>query len=135
MNNIKIRNEIRKRVIDACSIDPISDLKLPGEKFDTSGKTLWVEEFLIGGERRLMTGRRTRISAFLMQYDFCTPVGTGMSSAEEKAALISEYFSGLSFVADRADCTCTSVGITRTEGKDKNSVKVLLTFDINQADG
>lgn len=135
MNSSKIRNEVRKRVIEVCSIDPTKDLKLPGETFDNSGKTLWVEEFLIGGERRLMTNCRTRVSAFMVQYDFCTPVGSGMNVSEEKAMLVSDAFTGLSFSADGADCLCKSVGITRTEGKEKNSIKVLLTFDVNKPNG
>ena len=127
MNHTAIRDEIRKRVVTAASITAVSELKLQGQDFDSSGKSFWVEEHLIGGSERAMTNLRNKVSSYLVQYDLCCPVGTSMDTLETKGALIETALMGASFTVGGTDCTVTQVKLTRTEGKLRNVLSVLLT--------
>ena len=132
MNHSEITNEIRKRVVSAAKFDPVKDLKLEGYTFDNSGKSLWVEEFFIGGDNRQMTNARENIAGYLVQYDFCTPEGRGMEQSKAMAETLETAFTGMIFEVNGTDCTCTSVSISKNEGKTANRVKVLLTFNVSR---
>ena len=134
MNHIAIRNEVRRRVVAASGINPVKDLKLAGKDFDSSGKKLWVEEHLIGGAQRAMTNLRSKISSYLVQYDLCCPVGTAMDALETKAAAIEGALFQATFAVGGTDCTIKRIKTSRTEGKLRNSVSVLLTIDLNAAE-
>jgi hypothetical protein len=135
MNYKEIENEVRRRVVSAAKFDPVKDLKLEGYTFDNSGKSLWVEEFIIGGDNRQMTNARMSIAGYLIQYNFCTPCGSGMEKAKAMAETLETSFAGVIFDVNGTDCTCTSVSISKEEGKVANRVKVLLTFNINRPVG
>ena len=131
MNHIAIRNEVRRRVIAAAGINPLTELKLEGQDFDNSGKAFWAEEYLIGGAQRAMTNQRSRVSSYLVQYDLCCPVGTALDTLETKAAAIESALYDATFVVGGADCHVRQIKTSRTEGKLGNAIKVLLTIQLN----
>ena len=133
MNHLAIRNEVRRRVVSAASIAAATDLKIAGQDFDTSGKSFWAEEHLIGGAELPMTNQRNRIGGYLIQYDLCCPIGTSLDAVEQKAAVIETSLLGASFVIDGTDCIIRTIKTTRSEGKRYNAALVLLTLELNKA--
>ena len=135
MNNIAIRNEVRRRVVAAATISAASELKVAGRDFNSSGKNFWAEEHLIGGAERAMTNLRSKISSYLIQYDLCCPIGRSMDALEQKAAAIESALLGAIFNAGGADCTVKRIKTSRKEEKLRNTVSVLLTIELNAATG
>lgn len=131
MNHTAIQNEVRRRVVAAASITAANELKLPGELFDTSQKTFWVEEHLIGGEMRNITNQRNRVSSYLVQYDLCCPAGKAMGTLETKAAMIESSLIDNSFSLSGMNCIVKKIKVSRNESKLRNTVSVLLTLEVH----
>ena len=133
MNYTAVQNEIRKRIVSATSINPVNDLKIPGEVFDTYQKPFWVEEYIIGGEMRTMTNHRNSFSSYLIQYNFCCQSGTQMKVPEEKASLVDEVLLDADFMVDGIHCVVNAIKVSRSETATKNMVSVLLTVEVHFA--
>lgn len=133
MNHTAIRNEVRRRVVAATGINPVTDLKLEGQDYDNGGKAFWVEEYLIGGAQRAMTNQRSRVSSYLVQYDICCPIGTALDVLESKAAAIENSLYDATFVVGGTDCHVRQIKTSRSEEKLRNAIKVLLTIQLNAA--
>ena len=69
INKQLIREAVRKRVITASGIDPLTQFQEENKDFNPAGLNLWIAEYCIGGEEKSITPRRSRISSFIMQYD------------------------------------------------------------------
>ena len=135
MNHAAIRNEIRRRVVAATAINPVTDLKLEGQNYENGGKAFWVEEYLIGGALRAMTNCRSKVSSYLVQYDICCPVGTALDALEDKAAAVESALYDAAFVVGGIDCHVRQIKTSRAEGKLCNAIKVLLTVELNSSGG
>jgi hypothetical protein len=87
-----IRRAMRKRMVQATGINPVAQLKTENKNFDQAGKSLWIDEHIIGGKEQQLSIKRSRIPAFLIQYDVCAPKNSGSSAAESAATAIASEF-------------------------------------------
>lgn len=134
---IAVRNECRRRMIEASGINPENDLQVENYVFDPKRKKAWVSEFCIGGEEVQLSSSRSRISSFLVQYDICVQETSGT----EKIEIISESIARAFDVSDpkksilqtaEAEMIVKSV---KRESKKMTGVfvkSILLTLDVVQ---
>lgn len=130
----KIRLEVRKKILN-CLNAGIDQLQVEWESFDPSGLPFYIQESVIAGKENAVTARRSRIRAFLVQYDLRTPAGSSadiLIDAEEK---ISREFD----FSDREKSNITVPGhtinfielkIEPKKEKDWHRKMFLFTFDV-----
>ncbi len=112
-------------------IDPATQLKLPGEMFDTRNLNCWIEEFLIGGEFGVMTTSRSVSKAWLIQYDLMTPAGSPIEHLEEIAEkIISAITPGDEFRSEDATAVVSSVKTSRSFGSEFSMIAVVFSLNI-----
>lgn len=129
---------VRKRIISATAIDPITQFAGSNMDFDPQGVGLWVREFSVGGIERMLSAKRSRISSFLIQYDFMVPLNSGNDALETAVnAVMSEF--------DLADPTKSDVSATGLDIivksisrdseklKDYHREKLLFTLDVTSS--
>ena len=129
---------MRKRIISATEIDPVTQFAEANYDFNPSGKGLWINEFSIGGAERMFTAKRSRISSFLIQYDFMVPLNSGMSSLETAINAVMAEFD----LADPAksnvsvsglDIIVKSISRDSDNLKDYRREKLLFTLDVTSS--
>ena len=137
MNETLIRNEVRKRVIEATKIDPLTQLKLEGKRLNTEGLSLFISEYTITGEIRNLSNRRSKIDTFMIQYDICVPSGAGFDAAETVCQSILQEFdldnlekSAVS--VSGMDVMIRQVKEERAESSPFNIIHVLLTMRVSE---
>ena len=89
---IAIRNECRRRMVEATGINPIKDLQIENYVFDGKRKKVWVSEYCIGGEEFQLSSARSRIPSFLIQYDLHVPETAGTEQIEIMTDAIAQAF-------------------------------------------
>lgn len=135
INKQIIRDAVRKRVIAASKIDPITQFQEENKDFDPDGLDLWIAEYCIGGEEIAITSRRSRISSFIIQYDLYAPLNSGTEHIDSVMSAICEEFdmadpakSGLDIPGYSANLN--SIKPEVDAGKNKQRQMLVLTFDI-----
>ncbi len=132
MDFVGLKNILRKNVVSASGIDPEKDLQIAGMVFDSTNKEFWVEEFVIGGEYRVLSNKRIQSNAYLVQYDFNTHSGSSTDTIEQMAsAVIEKIPPGAALHIFDADCIIKETKINRVYGKNINTVSVLFTISFN----
>lgn len=132
---IAIRNECRKRMIQATGINPVEDLQVENYVFDGKRKKVWVSEYCIGGEEFQLSSARSRIPSFLIQYDLHVPETVGTEQIEILTDAIAQAFDvkdpAKSIIQlDGAELLIKSV---KRENKKMNgtfSKSIILTLDV-----
>lgn len=92
IDKLKIRENVRKRVIVAAAIDPLTQFQEENKDFNPQGLDFWIAEYCIGGEEIMITSRRSRISSFIIQYDLYAPLNSGTEKLDRAVADISTAF-------------------------------------------
>jgi hypothetical protein len=129
MDYLALRNQLRKIIVEASGINPETDLKTSGMVFDNTGKSIWVEEYIVGGENIAMSNRRSQTPAFLVQYDFNIPAGANTDELERIVANVEASAApGRTLQVDNADCHIRKSKTTRDYGKNLNTVSMLFTI-------
>lgn len=127
-----MRNALRRIVVSASGINAVTQLKTSGRTFDTRNKNLWIEEIMVGGEQIRMTNKREKSNAYLIQYNFCVPSGSGMDEIEAMASTVEENLPpGLSLEVAGSDCFVRKTKTSRSEGKQFSAVSLLVTLEFN----
>lgn len=135
INKQLIREAVRKRVITASGIDPLTQFQEENKDFNPAGLNLWIAEYCISGEERAITPRRSRISSFIMQYDVYAALNSGTENIDRAISAICEEFdmadpnkSGLSIPG--YSINLVSIKPEVDAGKDKQRQMLVLTFDV-----
>ena len=135
INKQLIREAVRKRVITASGIDPLTQFQEENKDFNPAGLNLWIAEYCIGGEEKSITPRRSRISSFIMQYDVYAALNSGTENIDRAISAICEEFdmadpnkSGLSIPG--YSINLVSIKPEVDAGKDKQRQMLVLTFDV-----
>lgn len=134
MDDLSICKAVRLRVVNATGIDPLTSLKVMGEQFDNMNLPFWVEEYLVGGVPASFTNRRTRVSSYLIQYDFNVPAGNSMEEIERMAAAVELEFNindleRQKVTADGLDLSVKKIEKSRSQGSRISSLKLVLTLE------
>ena len=135
INRQAVCEAVRKRIISSTEIDPLTQFAGSNMDFNPSGVGLWIREFSVGGIERMLSAKRSRISSFLIQYDFMVPLNSGTDSMETAiTAVMSEF--------DLADPTKSDVSVSGLDIiiksisrdseklKDYHREKLLFTLDV-----
>ena len=135
INRQTVREAVRRRIISATGIDPLTQFAESNRDFNPSGVGLWIREFSIGGAERTFTSKRSRISSFLLQYDFMIPLNSGTAVLETALDAVAAEFDladpAKSFVsADGLDIIVKSISREGENLKDYRREKLLLTLDV-----
>lgn len=139
MDDLSICKAVRRRVVNATGIDPLISLKVMGEQFDNVNLPFWVEEYLVGGVPASFTNRRTRVSSYLIQYDFNVPAGNSMEEIERMAAAVELEFNindleRQKVTADGMDLMVKKIEKSRSQGSRISSLKLVITLEaVNKA--
>lgn len=139
MDDLSICKAVRRRVVNATGIDPLISLKVMGEQFDNVNLPFWVEEYLVGGVPASFTNRRTRVSSYLIQYDFNVPAGNSMEEIERMAAAVETEFNiddleRQKVTADGMDLMVKKIEKSRSQGSRISSLKLVITLEaVNKA--
>ena len=135
MNFLKVKEALRKVMVNSTGIDPLTQMKQQGVVFDPQSLPLWVEEFSPGGDISSYTNMRHASEAFIMQYNFNVPHNTSVDHAEEKAV---EFISALNaepqIDTQNIDCRVRSAKYSISEGKEYTSVMVIITLFVSAVD-
>jgi hypothetical protein len=136
MNFVKVKEALRKIMVDAAQINPLKDLRLQGMVFEPKGNKLWVEEFTAGGETNSLTNKRSSCNAFIVQYNFNLPSGTPIDKAESAACTFLEAIPDGTQIpcGGDIDCVVQSTKYTVSEGKLVTSVMVAATLFVSAVD-
>lgn len=139
MDDLAICKAVRRRVVAAAGIDPLISLKVMGETFGNLNQPFWVEEHLVGGSPRPLTNRRTKISSYLLQYDFNVPAGENMEVVERLAAAVEAEFDTddperQKVTAAGYDLTVKKIAKSRSQGTRISTLKLVLNIEaLNKA--
>ncbi len=130
-----IREEMRRRLIDAVGIDPQNSLQIENETFDNLNKPFWIAEYCLGGSESSKSNFRSRMASFLIQYDVISAEGTGTAVIDDLCDKISSAFDlndpGKScFQSDNMDAVISSVSIERKNYAANYAKSVLFTIDL-----
>lgn len=135
MNFLKVKEALRKIMINSTGIDPLTQMRQQGVVFDPQALPLWVEEFSPGGDISAYTNMRHASEAFIMQYNFNVPHNTSVAPAEEKAVeFVSELNSNPQIDIENVDCRVRSAKYSISEGKEYTSVMVVITLFVSAVD-
>lgn len=135
INKQLIRDAVRKRVIAASKIDPITQFQEENKDFSPEGLDLWIAEYCIGGAEIAITPRRSRISSFIIQYDLYAPLNSGTERIDSAIMAICEEFDMADPVKSSLNIPGYSINLTSINqetdaGKNKQRQMIVLTFDI-----
>lgn len=135
-----IREEMRRRLIDAVGIDPQNSLQIENETFDNLNKPFWIAEYCLGGVENSKSRFRSRINGFLIQYDCICPEGQGTSGVDELCYKISKAFdlndpAKSCFCIGNLDIKLSSVSIERKTYSANYAKSVLISLDISTIPG
>ena len=135
INRLAVCEEMRRRIIKATEIDPLTQFAQANYDFNPSGKGLWINEFSIGGVERMFSTKRSRISSFLIQYDFMVPLNSGMDALETAINAVMAEFdltdpekSDVS--VNGLDIIVKSISRDSDNLKDYRREKLLFTLDV-----
>ena len=135
INRKNVCEAVRKRIISATEIDPLTQFAGSNMDFNPQGVGLWVREFSIGGAERMFTVKRSRMTSFLIQYDFMVPLNGGTDALETAVNAVMAEF-------DLADPVKSNVSVTGLDIiiksisrdseklKDYHREKLLFTLDV-----
>ena len=135
MNFLKVKEALRKVMVNSTGIDPLTQMRQQGMIFDPQTLPLWVEEFSPGGDISAYTNMRHASEAFIMQYNFNVPLDSSLKEAETKAnAFIEELSANPQIPCENIDCRVRSAKYTISEGKTYNSVMTVITLFVSAVD-
>ena len=131
----KIREEMRRRLIESTGIEPEKSLQIENEIFDNLDKPFWIAEYCLGGAEVSKSKFRSRIASFLMEYDVISAEGTGSAVIDDICDKISAAFDlndpdKSCFKADNVDVVISNVSIERKTYAASYAKSVLLTIDL-----
>ena len=135
INKQIIRDAVRKRVIAASKIDPLTQFQEENKDFDPAGLNLWIAEYCIGGEEISITPRRSRISSFIIQYDIYAPLNSGTEHIDSVMIAICEEFDMADPAKSGLDIPGYSINLNSIKpeidaGKNKQRHILVLSFDV-----
>lgn len=131
----KIREAVRRRIIAASGINPLTQFQEENKDFDSQGLDFWIAEYCIGGKETMISPKRSRVSAFIMQYDLFAPLNSGIAAIDAALAQISAEFDLSDPQKSSVDVPGYAVNITSIKsendsGKYWQRVMLVLTLDI-----
>lgn len=136
INYKSIRNEMRRRVILAAGVDPETQFQPENCDFNPEGLPLWIAEHVIGGAERSLSQKRSRISAFLVQYDFFVPPNSGTDALDDAVIAVLNEFD----VNDAELCSVAAAGldvivksVKRESVSDRNWRRETVLFTLDAA--
>lgn len=138
INRQTVCEAVRKRILSATNIDPITQFAGSNMDFDPKGVGLWVREFSIGGEERMFSAKRSRISAFLIQYDLMIPLNSGTDTLETACNAVFAEFDLASTTKSNVSATGLDI-IVRSISRDSEKLKdyyrekLLFTLDVTSS--
>ena len=126
---------VRKRIISATGINPLTQFAESNRDFNPIGVGLWIREFSIGGAERMFTAKRSRISSFLIQYDFMVPLNSGNDTLESVLNAVMADFdlsdpTKSNVSASGLDIIVKSISRDSEKLKDYHREKLLFTLDV-----
>ena len=135
INRLTVCEAVRKRIISVTNIDPLTQFAGSNIDFDPKGAGLWIREFSVGGEERMFTAKRSRISSFLIQYDFMVPLNSGTDTLETAVNAVMAEFDLASptksnVSANGLDIIVKSISRDSEKLKDYHREKLLFTLDV-----
>lgn len=135
INKQLIREAVRKRVIAASGIDPITQFQEENKDFDSNGLDFWIAEYCISGAEIAITPHRSRISSFIMQYDLYAPLNSGTERIDSAMMAICEEFDMADPTKSGLDIPGYAINLTSITpevdaGKNKQRQMLVLTFDV-----
>lgn len=135
INFQSVTESVRRRVIKATEIDPLTQLQRENEVFDPKGKDLWLREYTTGGEEFLTSSRRCRANAFVVQYEINTPIGQGLEKVNAIVEAIKKEFDIVNSrrTAIRSIDYCVnvkSIKVTKSNNGEVSSTAVALVLDV-----
>ena len=138
MNDELIRNAVRKRFLAASGINPLTQFREQGKKLDTSNLAVVAAEYLISGEKRSFTNKRSGVKTFMIQYDFYVPSGSGLQAAETMRSAVEDEFDlsdpAKSKVAVAGyDVNLNTIKVSRKESSPFDSIQMLFTFSVMES--
>ena len=135
INKKLIRDAVRKRVIAASGIDPLTQFQEENKDFDSNGLDFWIAEYCIGGQEITITPRRSRISSFIIQYDLYAPLNSGTERIDSALMAICEEFDMADPAKSGLDIPGYSINLTSIKpeidaGKNKQRHMLVFNFDV-----
>jgi hypothetical protein len=135
INKQLIRDAVRKRVIAASKIDPITQFQEENKDFSPEGVDLWIAEYCIGGAEIAITPRRSRISSFIIQYDLFAPLNSGTEYIDSVMAAICDEFDMADPVKSTLDIPGYSINLNSITpevdaGKNQQRQMLVFSFDV-----
>ena len=138
MNEELIRNAVRKRFLSASGIDPLTQFREQGKKLDTAKLSVFAAEYLISGEKRPFTNKRSGVRTFMIQYDFYVSSGSGLSAAETMRSAVEDEFDLSDPVKSKVtvkgyDVNLNAIKVSRKESSPFDSIQMLFTFSVMES--
>ena len=135
INKQIIRTAVRKRVIAASKINPISQFQEENKDFDPEGLDFWIAEYCIGGEEIAITPSRSRISSFIVQYDLYAPLNSGTERIDAAMLAIIQEFDIADSAKSGLDIPGYSINLNSIKpevdaGKNKQRHTLVFSFDV-----
>ena len=135
INKQLIREAVRKRVIIASGIDPLTQFQEENKDFDPNGLDFWIAEYCIGGQEITITPRRSRISSFIIQYDLYAPLNSGTERIDSAMMAICEEFDMADPAKSGLDIPGYSINLNSITpevdaGKNKQRHMLVFNFDV-----